>query len=93
VDWLEAQRESEWITALSAGVVEAPQLLEAVPLAGAPVSVGRAAQLRKLVLRRVPFLVWYFVPIRPPYTVWLARLFHTRQRQPRPSLARWTARR
>lgn len=62
---------------LREGLVEARRLLGRFPEAGA--RLGDPAALRKLILRRLPF-VGYVVE---PDAMWLVRGFHVRQDRPR----------
>jgi plasmid stabilization system protein ParE len=56
----------------------AVRLLESAPQAG-PVDARRGRrELRRLVLPRLPFLIWYFIQPRPKRVVML-RFFHARQ--------------
>lgn len=84
VFWLEQHRGERWILRLREAVDEAARALARFPAMGAPVILdprrGAAPPpLRKLVLRRVPFVVWYAVD---DDSVWLLRLFHARQKRP-----------
>jgi plasmid stabilization system protein ParE len=65
-----------WIRRIRAGLREARQLHARFPGAGVGVEDRAAGELRKLVLRQLPFNVLY---IRAKNTVWLVRLFHHRQ--------------
>ena len=87
--WLEQNRNEGWILRLREAVDEATRALARFPTMGAPVlghPRGAAAEpLRKLVLRRIPFVVWYAVA---DDGVWLLRLFHARQKRPHPKRPR-----
>lgn len=90
LEWLVARRERGWIEALGAGVEEVGLLLSMFPAAGALVLTRGTIQLRKLVLRKVPFLAWYVLDeAREDDDLWLVRLFHARQRRPKPDLRTW----
>lgn len=78
VKWLRAEDQEERVEGLREGLVEVRRLLERFPEAGA--RTGEPAALRKLILRRLPFVVWYVVERD---AVWLVRLFHVRQDRPR----------
>lgn len=79
IEWLVANDREEWIPLLRTAIVEATELLESFPSAGT-----RTAQpsLFKLVLRKVPFVLWYAAKPGSDEVVVL-RLFHARQRKPR----------
>lgn len=74
-----AHREAAWVRRLEEELTSARDLLARFPLAGSP-GTGEAGSFRRLVLRRLPFLVWYTVEKRG---VLLLRLFHVRQDRPR----------
>jgi plasmid stabilization system protein ParE len=79
IDRLIANDREEWIPLLRTAIVEAAELLEAFPSAG---TRAPRPSLYKLVLRKVPFVVWYgFEPSNEEIVV--LRLFHSRQRRPR----------
>lgn len=79
VDWLEDEHPS-WIPKLERGLTEAFELLLDFPLAG---SALPTPPLRKLVLHKLPFVIWYSFD-EATGRVDLLRLFHARQRRPRP---------
>ncbi|MDP1823419.1 MAG: type II toxin-antitoxin system RelE/ParE family toxin [Archangium sp.] len=78
VDWLESEHPS-WIPKLERGLVEAFELLTDFPRAGA---AAPTPPIRKLVLLKLPFVVWYSFD-EDSEIVELLRLFHARQRRPR----------
>ncbi len=78
VDWLEEEHRT-WIPKLERGLGEAFELLMSFPGAGAQTS---AQPIRKLLLHRLPFVIWYVFD-EAKGRVELLRLFHTRQRRPR----------
>lgn len=78
VAWLESKHPT-WILKLERGVVEAFELLLDFPLAGSEVPTP---PLRKLVLHKLPFVIWYSFD-EDTGSVELLRLFHARQRRPR----------
>lgn len=62
-------------------------LLAEFPEAGRELDRAGVKTLRRLKLRRAPYLVWYsFDPESPARTVELYRLFHARQLTPEPRL-------
>jgi plasmid stabilization system protein ParE len=68
----------DWAQRLLHELELAVKLLEAAPQAG-PVDARRGRrELRRLVLPRLPFLIWYFIQSRPKRAV-LLRFFHARQ--------------
>ncbi len=77
--WLRRHRGQSQVTALRDGLCEARGLFERFPEAGTPLDRREQLVLRKLVLRRVPFVVLYVVDGKD---VWLLRLFHHRQDRP-----------
>lgn len=78
LDWLRSAHPS-WIPKLERGLVEAFELLRAFPAAGA---ATLTPPIRKLVLHKLPFVIWYAFD-----DDWarldLLRLFHARQRRAR----------
>ena len=66
-----------YIDELESAIGEVVSLLTDFPSAGAPDPHG----LRKLVLRRLPFVVWY-VYDEATSDVWLLRVFRARQDRP-----------
>jgi plasmid stabilization system protein ParE len=61
------------------GLREARQLLQAFPLSGAATDPRSESGPRRLILRRLPFVIWY-VAVPHAREVRLLRLFHVRQR-------------
>lgn len=78
VHWLEDEHPS-WIPKLERGLVEAFELLLDFPRAG---SVVPTPPIRKLVLHKLPFVIWYSFD-EDTGSVELLRLFHARQRRSR----------
>ena len=79
--WLRAQGLDDRVEGLRAGLAEARALLSRLPRAGAAVEERAGVELRKLLLRKLPFVVWYVVE---DGEVVLLRLFHVRQDRSRP---------
>lgn len=75
--------EREWTVKLTDDIVELQRLLAEFPDAGVELDRDGAMTLRKLRLRRCPFLVWYTADRE---RVVIARLFHARQATPEPRL-------
>lgn len=78
VRWLRRQDRAEQVIGLREAVDEARVLLTTVPRAGALLEQDGEGELRKLVLRNLPFVIWYVVDATE---VWCVRLFHIRQRR------------
>lgn len=76
IRWLREHRTSADLAGLRAGIPEARALLRRFPSAGPVERDGRNASLRKLILRRVPFVIWY---VHDGANISLLRLFHLRQ--------------
>lgn len=75
--------DTDGITRLRDDLADLKSLLGTFPDAGRELASANDATLRKLKLRRCPFVVWY---VRQADRVILARLFHARQAQPTPGL-------
>jgi plasmid stabilization system protein ParE len=73
--WLARHDRAEWVGPLRQAVIEAAVLLAAIPHAGVR---DPSAPLFKLVLRKLPFVVWYSAR-GPADDVVMLRLFHTKQ--------------
>lgn len=82
LSWLARVEEDGWIDGLRDGLDEVIELLALHPRAGALETRSPSTELRRIVLRRVPYVVWYSVGRGKD--VWLLRLFHARQRRPTP---------
>ncbi|MFN0062124.1 MAG: type II toxin-antitoxin system RelE/ParE family toxin [Myxococcaceae bacterium] len=74
IRWVESRHTVVWVQRLEQELESARDLLGAFPLAG--VNVSDAGPVRKLLLRRLPFVIWYVVR---DGRVILLRLFHVRQ--------------
>jgi plasmid stabilization system protein ParE len=75
VAWLRRDREGQWVDRLEGELNEARELLSSLPFAGVPHS--SEAGVRSLLLRGLPFVIWYATKGRKQ--VLLLRLFHVRQ--------------
>lgn len=75
VRWLEDEHP-DWVPKLESGLLDAFSLLASFPLAGA----GVRAPLRKLLLHKLPLVIWY-VAEEENARVRLLRLFHARQKR------------
>ncbi len=76
VRWLREHGAVTDLSGLRAGIREARTLLRRFPSAGPLEREARKASLRKLILRRVPYVIWY---VDDGAGLWLLRLFHVRQ--------------
>lgn len=76
---LRARGDHDRIDGLRAGIREAKRLLARFPAAGTRLDDRPDATLRRLVLRKLPFVVWYVVT---EDELSLVRLFHARQHRP-----------
>jgi plasmid stabilization system protein ParE len=81
ISWLEGEGRPGQIERLETGIDEVIELLSRLPRVGALDATHGAAELRRLLLRRLPFVVWFSTDAAPG--VWLLRLFHVRQDRPR----------
>lgn len=75
--------EERWSRQLAEDIVDVERLLTDFPDAGRELDRIGETTLRKMKLRRCPFLVWYTTD---PQKVVIARLFHVRQLTPEPRL-------
>lgn len=76
VNILVGRQDAEGVDRLSADLAALQDLLAAFPDAGRELAAIDRSTLRKLKLRRCPFVVWY---LREQDRVTLTRLFHARQ--------------
>lgn len=85
VRWLEENRGIEWVERLRTGLDEAIELLARFPAIGRAEAKndGDGAVVRKVLLRKLAYVVWYLVDASDPGAdLWLLRLFHARQDRP-----------
>lgn len=76
------------------GLDHVRRMLSKVPGVGTLVDTKGAFVLRKVFWPEGPYLAWYvYDPADRKGDVWLVRLFHARQRRPKPNPARWLPRR
>ncbi|WP_437730615.1 type II toxin-antitoxin system RelE/ParE family toxin [Sorangium sp. So ce1335] len=95
VRWLQENRGVEWVERLRVGLDEAIELVSRFPAIGPAEAKNdeEGAVVRKLLLRRLPYVVWYFADVSDPGSdIWLLRFFHARQERP-PAEAGLAARR
>lgn len=82
--WLVANGDPVYIESLQEGLAEVEALLARHPAVGALEARAASSELRRLLLRRAPYVVWYaWDPERGE--IWLLRLFHRRQQRPSPT--------
>jgi plasmid stabilization system protein ParE len=79
--WLAREGQRERIDRLEGGIDEVIELLSEFPSVGVLEATEGRTQLRRLILRRLPFVVWFRTG--GSADVWLLRLFHVRQDRPR----------
>ncbi len=77
---LRRARDDRRLAGLEPGLREARQLLQTFPLAGAAADPRLTGGPRRLILRRLPFVIWY-VAVPGAREVRLLRFFHVRQRE------------
>ncbi|AUX43412.1 uncharacterized protein SOCE26_048600 [Sorangium cellulosum] len=85
VRWLQENRGIEWVERLRTGLDEAIELVARFPGLGPAEAKhdGDQTVVRKILLRKLPFVVWYLVDAADPGSdIWLLRLFHARQERP-----------
>ena len=84
--WLGENRDRAAIESLRTAIDEAIDLLSRFPNTGSIEREEGPVVLRRLILRRLPYVLWFARnTITPGADVWLLRLFHVRQTRPRPS--------
>ena len=77
---LVAEEKPDWAERLIGEIESVAMLLGGSPRAGMVETRRRGREIRRLVMRRLPFVVWYHLPARSRKVVVL-RLFHVRQRR------------
>ncbi|KYF57239.1 hypothetical protein BE08_04550 [Sorangium cellulosum] len=86
VRWLDENRGIAWVERLRTGLDEAIELLARFPAIGPAEAKDDAdrAVVRRLLLRKLPYVVWYLsdASADPGADLWLLRLFHARQHRP-----------
>ena len=87
--WLQQHRDDAWIERLRTGLDEAIELLSALPRVGTIEAEDDLVVLRRLILRKLPYVVWYTCNKDDPKAdIWFLRLFHASQDRPQPTLMR-----
>jgi plasmid stabilization system protein ParE len=84
VAWLEGEGRGDQTDGLEVALEEAVSLLASQNGVGALEASEGGLELRRLLLRRLPFVIWF--QAGPGREVWLLRLFHVRQARPHPRL-------
>jgi len=79
LEFLVLHDDPEGIQRLREDLADLERVLASFPDAGRELAVHEGATLRKLKLRRCPFVVWY---VRQKDGVTLARIYHARQDRP-----------
>lgn len=79
VSFLTDRDDAEGIRRLEEDLFDLTGLLGSFPDAGRELATSKRGSLRKLRLRRCPFVVWY---VRQKDGVTLARIYHARQDRP-----------
>ena len=83
LDWLTEHRERSWIERLRLGIDDAIDLVARFPDVGNLEGQYGAMVLRRLILRKIPSVVWFIRDGRDANAdVWFMRLFHARQDRP-----------
>jgi len=84
--WLADNARPEWIEGLALGVKELMIRLARLPACGPVVTSDARIVVRKIFLRRLPYVVWYaHRPAEPIGDITLLRLFGYGQSRPDPS--------
>lgn len=87
MNYLRGHREWGWIALLQEDLAEVEAMLLRFPESGFELAREGTETLRRLKLRRAPFFVWYSADSRSHGAeVRFLRLFHTRQKTPKPRL-------
>lgn len=81
LEHLVEQEDSEGIERLRDDLAALEALLASFPDAGRELATQEGATLRKLKLRRCPFVIWY---VHHKDRITLSRIYHARQRRPVP---------
>lgn len=90
VSWLAERGEPAWIEGLLSGTLRITEALAKFPAMGSKQDARASVELRSLRYPRRPFVAWYvFDAADRRGDIWLVRLFHSRQKRPRPDLSRW----
>ena len=85
VDLLARSGEWAWIVGLTAELALLRGRLASFPELGRELLAAERETLRRIALARVPYFIWYRYDGQAD-VVRFARLFHARQRAPRPDL-------
>jgi len=94
VDWLARHADPSWVDRLEAELGRVIDLLGSYPAAGTLAERRGSIALRRVVFPRTPYIAWYVYDDRSRRgDIWLVRLFHSRQRRPRPNPSLWLSER
>lgn len=83
VDWLLEQDREDWVVRLAEDIADAWGLLGRFPSVGTAERAAGGQMLRRLILRRTPFVVWFVLEEEKAKRITFLRLFHARQHRPR----------
>ena len=76
-------RDAVGIESLRAGIEEAIELVSQLPDVGTIEAREGTTVMRRLILRRMPYVIWFARDTRRPGArIWFMRLFHARQERP-----------
>ncbi len=78
--------DPSWIERLRSGIDEAVELVARFPDVGSVEGVDGTWVLRRLILRRLPYMIW-FARDAEAADIWFLRLFHARQDRARAVVA------
>ena len=85
LEYLRKRGDVDWFELLETDLRELELLLSKFPTAGTLMACRGAMELRKLRLKRTPFVVWYVADIKITKSpVTFLRLYHARQRSTQP---------
>jgi ParE toxin of type II toxin-antitoxin system, parDE len=85
LDWLTENEDdsSSLIERLQTGLDEAVELVSRFPDVGSIVEQDGTMVLRKLILRRLPYVIWFARDVADlSADIWFLRFFHARQDRP-----------
>lgn len=83
--YLEDRGEADWADRMREDLDQMKQLLGRFPSAGLELARQKDVSLRKLKLRRCPFVVWYSIDASEGHVTFV-RLFHSGQLTPEPRI-------
>jgi plasmid stabilization system protein ParE len=86
IDHLAAEDEWSHVVRLAENIARLSETLAEFPELGRELTRERGRTMRRIAVGRLPYLVWYRFDPRGEGAIRLSRLFHARQRTPRPRL-------